>query len=139
MPLKLQCFEEVAKQLSSFLIKFQTDSPMVPFLFESLESMIQKFCSMFNLTDVLEKAQSTVKLLKLNVTHKNIHKRDSEFSFAIRNELCALNRDGNISDSLICTFNMEAKKFLSTLCNHILEKTPLNSYFAWCTRSLSPL
>ena len=34
---------------------------------------------------------------------------------------------------------MEAKKSLSTLCNHILEKSPLNSYFAWCTRSLSPL
>ena len=134
MPLKLQFFGEVAKQLNSFLIKFQTDSPMVPFLLESLESMIQKFCSMFNLTDVLEKAQSTVKLLKLNVTHKNIHKRDSEFSFAIKNELCALNRDGKFSD-----FNMEAKEFLPTLCNHILEKTPLNSYFARCTRSLSPL
>ena len=89
---------------------------------------------MFILTDVLEKAQSTVKLLKLNVTHKNIHKRDSEFSFAIKNELFALNRDGEFSD-----FNMEAKKNLSTLCNHILEKTPLNSYFARCTRSLSPL
>ena len=57
VPLKLQFFEEVAKQLNSFLIKFQTDSPMVPFLVESLESMIQKFCSMFILTDVLEKAQ----------------------------------------------------------------------------------
>ena len=34
---------------------------------------------------------------------------------------------------------MEAKKFLSTLYNHILEKSPLNSYFARCTRSLSPL
>ena len=76
VPLKLQFFEEVAKQLNSFLIKFQTDSPMVPFLVESLENMIQKFCSMFILTDVLEKAQSTVKLLKLNVTDKNIHKRD---------------------------------------------------------------
>ena len=110
---------------------------MVPF--ESLESVIQKFCSMFILTDVLEKAQSTVKLLKLNVTDKNIHKRDFEFSFAIKHELCALKRDGKISDSLIYTFKMEAKNVLSTLCNHILEKSPLNSYFARCTRSLSPL
>ena len=34
---------------------------------------------------------------------------------------------------------MEAKKFLSTLCNHILEKSPLNSYLVRCTRSLSLL
>ena len=94
---------------------------------------------MFILTDVLEKAQSTVKLLKVNVTDKNIHKRDFEFSFAIKHELHALKRDGKISDSLIYTFKMEAKKFLSTLCNHVLEKSPLNSYFAQCTRSLSPL
>ena len=113
---------------------------MVPFLVESLESMIQKFCcSMFILIDVLEKAQSTIKLLKLNVTDKNIHKRDFEFSFAIKHELRALKRDQKISDSLIYTFKMEAKKFLSTLCSDILEKSPLNSYFAWCTRSLSPL
>ena len=76
VPLKLQFFEEVAKQLNSFLIKIQTDSPMVAFLIESLKSMIQTFGSMFILTDILEKAQSTVKLLKLNVTDKNSHKRD---------------------------------------------------------------
>ena len=99
---------------------------MVPFLVESLESMIQKFCcSMFILIDVLEKAQSTIKLLKLNVTDKNIHKRDFKFSFGIKHELRALKRDQKISDSLIYTFKMEAKKFLSTLCNHILEKIPI--------------
>ena len=65
--------------------------------------------------------------------------KETEFSFAIKHELRALKRDGKISDSLIYTFKIEAKKFLSTLCNHILEKSPLNSYFAWCTRSLSPL
>ena len=112
---------------------------MVLFLVESLESMIQKFCSMLILTDVLENVPSTVKLLKLNVTDKSIHKRDFEFNFAIKHELRALKRDGKISDSLIYTFKMEAKNFLSTLCNDILEKSPLNSYFAWCTRSLSLL
>ena len=65
--------------------------------------------------------------------------KETEFSFAIKHELRALKRDGKISDSLIYTFKIEAKNFLSTLCNHILEKSPLNSYFAWCTRSLSPL
>ena len=80
---------------------------------------------MLILTDVLEKVPSTVKLLKLNATDKSIHKRDFEFNFAIKHELRALKRDGKISDSLIYTFKMEAKKFLSTLCNHILEKIPI--------------
>ena len=61
---------------------------------------------MFILTDVLGKAQSTVKLLKLNVTDKNIHKRDFEFSFAIKYEVRALKRDGRISDSLIYNYKI---------------------------------
>ena len=79
----LQFYEEVARHLNSFLIKFQADSPMVPFLVESLENMIRKFCSTFILSDKMEKAESTIKLLKLGVTDKNILNRDFEFSFAM--------------------------------------------------------
>ena len=70
------------------------------------------------------KTKSTIKLLKLDVTDKNIHKKDFEFSFAITHDLCALKKAGNISDSQIYTFEMETKYFLSTLCNHILQKSP---------------
>ena len=65
--------------------------------------------------------------------------KETGFSFAIKHELRALKRDGKISDTLIYTFKMEAKKILSTSCNHIRKKSPLNSYFARCTRSRSPL
>ena len=105
----------LASHLNSFLIKFLTASPIVTFLLESLESMIRKLWhSTFILSDKMEKAESTIKLLKLDVTDKNIHKRGFEFSFAIKHGLCALKKAGKISNFQIYTFKMEAKDFLST-------------------------
>ena len=105
----------LASHLNSFLIKFLTVSPIVTFLLESLESMIRKLWhSTFILSDKMEKAESTIKLLKLDVTDKNIHKRGFEFSFAIKHGLCALKKVGKISNFQIYTFKMEAKDFLST-------------------------
>ena len=86
----------------------------------------------------MEKVQSTIKLPKLEVTDKNIHKRDF-ISVFMKHDLRALKKAGKISDPQIYTFKMEAKYFLSTLCNHNLQKSPLNSYFARCNRSLCPL
>ena len=37
---KLLFFEEVAKKLNEFLLVFQTDKPMAPFLMETLEDLI---------------------------------------------------------------------------------------------------
>lgn len=73
VPFKFQFFKGVRRHLNSFLITFQTDSPLVPFLVESLESMVQKFYSTFILSDKMEKTESTIKLVKPDVTDKNIH------------------------------------------------------------------
>ena len=113
---------------------------MVLILVESIESMIGKFCSKFILSNEMEKAESTTTLSKLDVTDKkNIHNREFEVSFAIKHDILALMKVGKISDSQVYAFKMEAKDFLSTLCNQILQRSPLNSYFARCTRSLNPL
>lgn len=50
---------------------------MVLILVESIASMIGKFCSTFILSNEMEKAESTTKLSKLDVTDKkNIHNRE---------------------------------------------------------------
>ena len=55
VPVKLHLFEEVPKQLNSFLVCFQTDAPRVSFL----ENIIRKLCAKCILTDVFRKAKST--------------------------------------------------------------------------------
>ena len=86
----------------------------------------------------MKKANATYKLTKLHVMDKNIHMRDYHFSFSINHELCELKEKGKINDSKLHAFKMEVEDFISTLCNHLLSKSPLTSYFARCAKCLDP-
>ena len=123
VPVKLGFFEETAKIINVFLVQFQTQSPMVPFLVDCLENIVRGFCDRF----IMKKANTTYKLTKLDVMDKNIHMRDYHFSFSINHELRELKEKGKINDSKLHTFKIEAKDFISTLCNHLLSKSSLTS------------
>ena len=138
VPVKLRFFEETAKIINAFLVQFQTQSPMVPFLVDCLENIVRGFCDRFILPDIMKKANTSYKLTKLDVMDKNIHMRDYHFSFSINHELRELKEKGKINDSKLRAFKMEAKDFISTLCNHLLSKSPLTSYFARCAKCLDP-
>ena len=60
-------FEEVSSKLNTFLRRFQTDAPMVPFLIDTLEEIVREMCRKFILDDVMEKSTSTTTLIKLNI------------------------------------------------------------------------
>ena len=47
---KLHFFEETAKNLSNFLVTFQTSSPMVHFIVDSLENLVCSFVERFILS-----------------------------------------------------------------------------------------
>ena len=53
---KLKFFISVAKQLQPFLLKFQTDAPMAPFLGQSLKDLLLTLMGRFIKKDVLEQA-----------------------------------------------------------------------------------
>ena len=63
--------------------------------------------------------------------------------FALRHDIDVLKKKkkkkGTISDTQIARFKEDAKNFLATRANHTATKTPVQSYFARCTRSLNPI
>ena len=70
IPLKLRFFEEIAMSLNDFLVTFQTDNPMVPFLTESLDNVLRTLCGLRKY--VLEEASSVYKLLKVDFNDKSV-------------------------------------------------------------------
>ena len=139
VPLYFRFFEEIASKLNGFLRRFQTDNPMVPFLVDSLETIIREMCSKFILDDVMDKAASTVALIKLDVTNRNIQKVKPNIGFGLRKDLQELSSTRKISDTQVHNFLQEVKKFLSTLCNHLITKTAVQSKFARCAISMNPI
>ena len=59
---KLEFFVALAKLLQKFLLKFQTDAPMTPFLAFSLKDLLLSVTGPFIKKEVLEKADTFKKL-----------------------------------------------------------------------------
>ena len=58
--------------------------------------------------------------------------------FAANHEIQLMKSSNKITDSQILKFKKETVGFLATLCAHLMEKSPVKSYFARCCRCLSP-
>ena len=67
-PLKLQYFKDIAGHLKDFLTIMQVDVPMVPFLEETLVDLITPFMKMVVKSDVLDEANTSLKLIKIDLS-----------------------------------------------------------------------
>ena len=88
VPLKLCFLEETKKKLNNFLVTFQTSSPMVPFIINSLEYLIRSFVRRFIFPDILKMANTTHKLSQVGMTNPNMLRRTYGEGFFIDHSLC---------------------------------------------------
>ena len=106
------------KKLQRDLGTFQTSVLMVLFLVACLQSLFRGFAERFILPDVLKKVSPTYKLSQLDKMDESIQKRTYEVSFSIVHDLCVLKNEGKMTDFKTNTFKNEARRVISTLCNH---------------------
>ena len=59
-------------------MSFQTDSPMVPFMSDEIEKVFRKLCRLVLKPEVVDEATTPYKLIKINVSDKNIQKEYME-------------------------------------------------------------
>ena len=65
IPVNLVFFRKIASKLNSFVLVFQTDKAMIPFLVKVLENLLRTLVARFIKKDVLQTACSTLKLIKI--------------------------------------------------------------------------
>ena len=106
---------------------------MALFLVYAIEEILRDICATFILSDVMSKA------VKISMLDTTIHKPNVDICFALRHDSGALKTQGTISDTQIARFKEDAKFFLVNLANYIATKTPIQSSFARCSRSLNPI
>ena len=141
VPLKLPgFFEDIGKALNSFLVLWQANKSMVPFFAESLETILRSFCAKFIRKDVLESAKTASLLIKVGVANKTNQKdiNNVDLGFGVKYELKRLIDSKNITSMQVFQFKKEALKFLTSLCSHAMEKSPLRSLFPGCLKCFPP-
>ena len=136
VPLKLQFFEGIAKTLNTFLVLYQTNKPMVPFLAESLETLLRSLCAKFIRKYVLERAKTASLLIKLDVAditnQQDINSVD--FGFHIKYKLKRLIDNKKVTSMKVFQFKKQAMEFLASLFSHAMEQSPFWSLLARCLK-----
>ena len=94
----------------------------------ALEEIIRSFDSCFILKEALTNANTCLRLSKLNFDSPNIHKPpvDVDPGFEILElKLSTLQKKGIITADQVLNFKRDVSKFLSKMCSHLVEKSPI--------------
>ena len=138
--LKMAFFESVAKQLQPFLVLFQSDSPLLPFMSTHLQKMITALMKRFIKSDLVERANTVSRLLRLDVLDKkNIVDREKiDVGFVVKNLIKTMKREKKISDLQVMEFLLQSLAFLQKTTKKLMEKTPISYTFARDVTCLDP-
>ena len=127
---KLATFVSIADIIDSFLVSYQTDKPMLPFISDDLRNLLEQIMKKFVKRDVLRSAgQSAYKLCQINLTNSENLKAHSQIdagfvSEKLVNELRATKTISD-RDRQVLEYHVEAGEFLQCLVSKIIEKSPL--------------
>ena len=125
---KLATFVSIADIIDSFLVSYQTDKPMLPFISDDLRNLLEQIMKKFVKRDVLRSAgQSAYKLCQIDLTNSENLKAHSQIDAGFVSEKLVneLRATKTISDRQVLEFHMEAREFLQCLVSKIIEKSPL--------------
>lgn len=133
---KLGFFISVASEVQDFLIKFQAGKPMAPFLYEEMYLMLNTLMKRFLVNSVVERNNSAIKLMKVDVTQKCnlLSITDVDIGFAARRSL----KDSKATDAVKYNFRKECVAFLQKMTLKLIERNPLRYKLVRGISCLSP-
>ena len=111
---------------------------MAPFLMETFQDLIKTLMRKFIRKDFRDSSCSEMTELDFNDVNNQKPTYLVDLGFAANHEIQLLKSSKKITDSQILKFKKEAVWSLATFCSHLIEKSPVKSYFARCCRCLSP-
>ena len=118
----MKLIEYLFSKVNEFLRDFQTDQPIVPFLAETLETLIMSFMNMFILKNVMDKTDTLMILLKVDVKDKNLYKTLGHNRCRNGGSLQEVNK---FKETTLKSFLNGVHITMSILVQHILENFSL--------------
>lgn len=134
---KLQFFKCVAGQIQPFLVTFQSDKPLTPFLSSELCNLLRSLMQRFMKKEVLSEATTADKLVKLDVADKQIHVNYKKIDIGFLTEK-ALKDSVGASEKQVLEFRLQCKTFLIELLQKLLTKCPASYSLVRNLSALNP-
>ena len=122
VPIRLQFFKDIASLLKEYLETYQTDSPMVPFLGDVLESNLRTLMKMFVKRELLDaENRMSSELTNLPTATKNLLK------------------SGVLHEDKKRRFRKVCMSMLVAIVQNLQERSPLKYLLVRCASCLSPI
>ena len=135
---KLQFFISVAKILKLFLEKFQTNAPMMPFLLNELQTILNTILGKFVKQSVLDAATSISKLAKIDVLKKDNLVKPKEVDTGFATKVQKAVDEGKVSPLQLTEFQNECITFCQKLASKLMARCPLQYPVVRYLTSLDP-
>ena len=123
LPAQLGFMRSVSLELEQYLSKYQSNDPLLPFMFSDLSTMLEHLLGRIVKNQVLESANTSKTLLSIDLKKtenlKPFHAVDIGFAAS-----AALKGKG-IKDVKVLQFYGDCRKFLVDICMKIFVKSPL--------------
>ena len=138
---KLQVFVYISKILKPYLVKYQTDEPMIRFLAKDLHDVLDADAQICKIKSVLDSVDTMHKIKNLDVMDKKNHKAAAEIDvgFAAKATLENLVKNKAVGKRGILQFRMEYAKFITHGTSKILGRSPMKYKLVWSLVCLNPL
>ena len=126
MPAELEFFCFIAGIMQPFLTKYQSEKPMIPYLYLDILKLIKKLMQLIVKPDLLEKCESYFDF-RIDLRHKeSITKtKDMNIGFAARSSIHEWRKSDEIRNSVVAAFLSESTKFIVTIFKKLFEKSPV--------------
>ncbi|XP_060760468.1 uncharacterized protein LOC132870693 isoform X1 [Neoarius graeffei] len=120
-------FLSIAQECHPFLLKYQADKPVLPFLADDLFTTVKHLLQRFVTDDTLESVNSPMKLVSEDVKDVANHKDTSRINrgFVADKQLKDMKIRKKVSERDVFLVRKETKDFLVTAMTKLLEKCPL--------------
>nr|CAD7441523.1 unnamed protein product [Timema bartmani] len=120
-------------ELEQFLTEYQSNQPLLPFIFADLNKLLEHLLNKIVKCDVMNSANTSKKLLAVDLKKQSNMKSLSTVDIGF-----AASALKGIKDIKILEFRGDCQKFLIELCNKRLHKCPLSYKIVKGASCLSP-
>lgn len=135
---KLEFFKLIAQKLEPFLQKYQTDVPMIPFVYADLIALLRRLMKLVVKKQLYDGATSANKILSISLAPQSTDLLSSkDISLGIATE--AVLQKSSASQLAVKDFKESCKKFVVCTLLKIAEKSPLRHELVRAVSSLSPI
>ena len=125
-PAKLKFFSFVAGVLHPILVKYQSDKPMVPYMYQDLLKLLRKLMQLIVKPDAVANCSSVINLKWIDLDDENVimKPKDMNISFSVQN-ITELKRKNVNTNTQTAIFFADVTKFIISMVKKLFNKSPL--------------